>query len=39
MSLRPEPGEMRWMQLRVGLLAVAVLVGVDVDLHFRLLLW
>ncbi len=25
MSLRPEPGEMRWMQLRVGLVAVAVL--------------
>lgn len=25
MSLRPEPGEMRWMQLRVGLLAAAVL--------------
>ncbi len=25
MSLRPEPGAMRWMQLRVGLVAVAVL--------------
>ncbi len=25
MSLRPEPGAMRWMQLRVGLLAAAVL--------------
>ncbi len=25
MSLRPEPGEMRWMQLRLGLLAVVVL--------------
>ncbi|MDZ7630087.1 MAG: MlaD family protein [Gemmatimonadaceae bacterium] len=25
MSLRPEPGEMRWMQLRVGLLAAVVL--------------
>lgn len=25
MSLRPEPGAMRWMQLRVGLLAVGVL--------------
>lgn len=25
MSLRPEPGEMRWMQLRVGLLAAGVL--------------
>ena len=25
MSLRPEPGDMRWMQLRLGLLAVAVL--------------
>jgi len=26
MSLRPEPGQLRWMQLRVGLLAAAVLV-------------
>lgn len=25
MSLRPEPGQMRWMQLRVGLFALAVL--------------
>lgn len=25
MSLRPEPGQLRWMQLRVGLLAFAVL--------------
>lgn len=25
MSLRPEPGELRWMQLRVGLLAAVVL--------------
>ena len=25
MTLRPEPGQMRWMQLRVGLLAAAVL--------------
>ena len=25
MSLRPEPGELRWMQLRVGLLVAAVL--------------
>ena len=28
MSLRPEPGAMRWMQLRVGLLAIAVLAAV-----------
>jgi phospholipid/cholesterol/gamma-HCH transport system substrate-binding protein len=27
MSLRPEPGKMRWMQLRVGLLATVVLGG------------
>lgn len=27
MSLRPEPGELRWMQLRVGLLALLVLVA------------
>ena len=25
MTLRPEPGQMRWMQLRVGLFATAVL--------------
>ncbi len=30
MSLRPEPGEMRWMQLRVGLLAAAVVAIVAV---------
>ena len=28
MSLRPEPGELRWMKLRVGLLAVLVLSAV-----------
>ena len=28
MSLRPEPGAMRCMQLRVGLLAIAVLAAV-----------
>ncbi|MCC7053640.1 MAG: MCE family protein [Gemmatimonadaceae bacterium] len=30
MTLRPEPGQMRWMQLRVGLLALAVLAVVAV---------
>ena len=28
MSLRPEPGDLRWMQLRVGLLAAIVLAAV-----------
>lgn len=28
MSLRPEPGQIRWMQLRVGLLAAAVIAAV-----------
>ena len=28
MTLRPEPGDLRWMQLRVGLLAVIVLAAV-----------